>query len=437
MNHGKSVAFYTLGCKLNFSETSAIGRSMEESGFDVVPFEQAADVYVINTCSVTENADKKCRYYVRRALRHNPDAYVVVVGCYAQLKPKEISEIKGVDLVLGAAEKFRLPDILHDLSKQPCGQVMASDIKAADFFVDAYSVGDRTRSFLKIQDGCDYKCSFCTIPLARGKSRSDRPENVLKNARALAAQGVKEIVLTGVNTGDYGKGLSGDYDFYQLIQELDKVEGIERFRISSIEPNLLSNEIIDFCAQSKRFVPHFHIPLQSGSDEMLSLMRRRYRSDLYADRVRHIRSVMPDACIGVDVIVGFAGETDAFFEETYEFLRDLDISYLHVFTYSERANTKALELEGVVPQAVREERNARLQILSEKKRRAFYERFVGQIKQILPEDENKEGQMFGFTDNYLKVAIPYQAELVNQLVSVELSSLNEAGIFEGKVLVEA
>jgi threonylcarbamoyladenosine tRNA methylthiotransferase MtaB len=437
MNHGKSVAFYTLGCKLNFSETSAIGRSMEESGFDVVPFEQAADVYVINTCSVTENADKKCRYYVRRALRHNPDAYVVVVGCYAQLKPKEISEIKGVDLVLGAAEKFRLPDILHDLSKQPCGQVMASDIKAADFFVDAYSVGDRTRSFLKIQDGCDYKCSFCTIPLARGKSRSDRPENVLKNARALAAKGVKEIVLTGVNTGDYGKGLQGDYDFYQLIQELDEVEGIERFRISSIEPNLLSNDIIDFCAKSKRFVPHFHIPLQSGSDEMLSLMRRRYRSDLYADRVAHIRAVMPEACIGVDVIVGFAGETDAFFEETYQFLRDLDISYLHVFTYSERANTKALELEGVVPQAVREERNARLQILSEKKRRVFYERFTGQIKQILPEDEEKDGQMFGFTDNYLKVAIPYQQDLVNQLVTVELCRINEAGVFEGRVLVEA
>jgi threonylcarbamoyladenosine tRNA methylthiotransferase MtaB len=436
MNHGKSVAFYTLGCKLNFSETSAIGRSMEESGFDVVPFEQAADVYVINTCSVTENADKKCRYYVRRALRHNPDAYVVVVGCYAQLKPKEISEIKGVDLVLGAAEKFRLPDILHDLSKQPCGQVMASDIQAADFFVDAYSVGDRTRSFLKIQDGCDYKCSFCTIPLARGKSRSDRPENVLKNARALAAKGVKEIVLTGVNTGDYGKGLSGDYDFFQLIQELDEVEGIERFRISSIEPNLLSNEIIDFCAQSKRFVPHFHIPLQSGSDEMLSLMRRRYRSDLYADRVAHIRSVMPEACIGVDVIVGFAGETDVFFEETYAFLRDLDISYLHVFTYSERANTKALELEGVVPQAVREERNARLQILSEKKRRAFYERFIGQTKYILPEDEEKDGRMFGFTDNYLKVSIPYQAELVNQLTAVELGQINEAGVFEGRVLVE-
>jgi threonylcarbamoyladenosine tRNA methylthiotransferase MtaB len=434
MNSGKSVAFYTLGCKLNFSESSAIGRSMEEKGFHVVPFEHAADIYVINTCSVTDNADKKCRYYVRRALRHNPDAYIVVVGCYAQLKPKEISEIKGVDLVLGAAEKFRLPEILNDLSKQPCGQILSSDISAANFFVDAYSIGDRTRSFLKIQDGCDYKCSFCTIPLARGKSRSDLPENVIQNARKLAAEGVKEIVLTGVNTGDYGKGLDLDYNFYHLIQELDQVEGIERFRISSIEPNLLSNEIIVFCAQSRKFVPHFHIPLQSGSDEMLSLMRRRYKSELYADRVEHIRSVMPDACIGVDVIVGFAGETEAYFESTYNFLRDLDISYLHVFTYSERANTTALHLDNPVPQALREERNARLQILSEKKRRAFYERFQGQTRWVLPEDEEKNGIMHGFTDNYLKVALPYQAELVNQLIPVELGQLNDQGIFSGQVV---
>jgi len=434
MNIGKSVAFYTLGCKLNFSESSAIGRAMEDNGFQVVPFEDPADVYVINTCSVTDNADKKCRYFVRRALRSNPDAYVVVIGCYAQLKPKEISEIKGVDLVLGAAEKFRLPEILHDLSKNPCGQVMASDIKAADFFVDAYSIGDRTRSFLKIQDGCDYKCSFCTIPLARGKSRSDLPENVLSNARKLAAQGVREIVLTGVNTGDYGKGLEGNWDFFRIVQELDKVEGIERFRISSIEPNLLSNEIIDFCASSARFVPHFHIPLQSGSDEMLASMRRRYRRDLYADRVAHIRKRLPDACIGVDVIVGFAGETDGHFRETYEFLRELDVSYFHVFTYSERANTKAIELSNVVPQKVREERNAMLTVLSEKKRRAFYERFVGRPAWILPEDEEKNGMMFGFSENYIKVAIPYQAELVNQLTEVQMTGINEDGVMTGKVL---
>lgn len=434
MNIGRSVAFYTLGCKLNFSETSSIGRSMENSGFQVVPFDQPSDVYVINTCSVTDNADKKCRYYVRKALRKNPDAYVVVIGCYAQLKPKEISEIKGVDLVLGAAEKFRLPEILHDLSKNPCGQVLASDIKAADFFVDAYSVGDRTRSFLKVQDGCDYKCSFCTIPLARGKSRSDLPENVVANAQKLAAQGVKEIVLTGVNTGDYGKGLDGDWNFYKLIQLLDQVEGIERFRISSIEPNLLTNEIIDFCANSKKFVPHFHIPLQSGSDDMLSSMRRRYKSDLYADRVAYIKEKMPDACIGVDVIVGFAGETDRHFQETVEFLKGLDVSYFHVFTYSERANTKAVEIEDIVPQKIREERNTILSSLSEKKRRAFYQKYLGQTAYILPEDEEKNGYMFGFTDNYIKVAIPFDSNLVNQLVEVELTEFTEDGFVLGKVL---
>jgi threonylcarbamoyladenosine tRNA methylthiotransferase MtaB len=436
MNTGKSVAFYTLGCKLNFSETSSIGRSMENHGFEVVSFDTASDVYVINTCSVTDNADKKCRYYVRKALRKNPEAYIVVIGCYAQLKPKEISEIKGVDLVLGAAEKFMLPEILNDLSKNPCGQIMASDIKAANFFVDAYSVGDRTRSFLKVQDGCDYKCSFCTIPLARGKSRSDTPENVIANARKLAAEGVKEIVLTGVNTGDYGKGLEGDWNFYRLIQLLDKVEGIERFRISSIEPNLLTDEIIEFCATSKRFVPHFHLPLQSGSDEMLSSMRRRYRKDLYENRVSKIREVMPDACIGVDVIVGFAGETDVYFQETVDFLKSLEVSYFHVFTYSERANTKALDIDGVVPQKVREERNATLTILSEKKRRAFYEQFIGQTMTILAEEESKNGWMYGFTDNYLKVGIPYNELLVNQLVDITITDFSEDGLLVGKVLAE-
>jgi threonylcarbamoyladenosine tRNA methylthiotransferase MtaB len=436
MNTGKSVAFYTLGCKLNFSETSSIGRSMENHGFEVVSFDTASDVYVINTCSVTDNADKKCRYYVRKALRKNPEAYIVVIGCYAQLKPKEISEIKGVDLVLGAAEKFMLPEILHDLSKNPCGQIMASDIKAANFFVDAYSVGDRTRSFLKVQDGCDYKCSFCTIPLARGKSRSDTPENVIANARKLAAEGVKEIVLTGVNTGDYGKGLEGDWNFYRLIQLLDEVEGIERFRISSIEPNLLTDEIIEFCATSKRFVPHFHLPLQSGSDEMLSSMRRRYRKDLYENRVSKIRDIMPDACIGVDVIVGFAGETDVYFQETVDFLKSLEVSYFHVFTYSERANTKALDIDGVVPQKVREERNATLTILSEKKRRAFYEQFIGQTMTILAEEESKNGWMYGFTDNYLKVGIPYNELLVNQLVDITITDFSEDGLLVGKVLTE-
>ncbi|MCO5233968.1 MAG: tRNA (N(6)-L-threonylcarbamoyladenosine(37)-C(2))-methylthiotransferase MtaB [Chitinophagales bacterium] len=435
MNSGKTVAFYTLGCKLNFSETSAIGRSMESAGFQIVDYDSPSDVYVINTCSVTDNADKKCRYYVRKALRNNPDAYVVVIGCYAQLKPNEIVEIKGVDLVLGAAEKFRLPEILHDLSKNACGQVIASNIKAADFFVSAYSVGDRTRSFLKVQDGCDYKCSFCTIPLARGQSRSDLPENVIANVKDLASKGVKEIVLTGVNTGDYGKGLDDEWNFLKLIQELDEIEGIERFRISSIEPNLLSNEIIEFCAQSKRFVPHFHMPLQSGSDEMLASMRRRYKKDLYANRVSYIRQLMPDACIGVDVIVGFAGESDEYFEETVAFLKSMDVSYFHVFTFSERANTKALELDNVVPQKVREERNARLSILSEKKRREFYQRFIGKTMTILPEDENKNGLMYGFTDNYLKVAIPYDEQLVNQLVKVELLGFTEDGYLEGKVLV--
>jgi len=434
INSGKTVAFYTLGCKLNFSETSAIGRTMEAHGFETVPFDAASDVYVINTCSVTDNADKKCRYYVRKALRHNPDAYVVVIGCYAQLKPQEIVEIEGVSLVLGAAEKFRLPEILSDISKNPCGQVLASDIKDADFFVGAYSIGDRTRSFLKVQDGCDYKCTFCTIPLARGQSRSDLPENVIQNAKDLAAQGVKEIVLTGVNTGDYGKGLEGGWNFLKLIKLLDEVEGIERFRISSIEPNLLSNEIIDFCAQSQKFVPHFHMPLQSGSNDMLASMRRRYRKELYAERVAHIKQVMPNASIGVDVIVGYVGEADEHFQETVDFIKSLDISYLHVFTYSERANTKALEFEGVVPQNIRDERNKILSILSEKKRRAFYEKYIGKVVTIIFEDDNKNGLMHGFSDNYLKVALPYNKDLVNQLVEVELTGFTEGGFLMGKIM---
>jgi threonylcarbamoyladenosine tRNA methylthiotransferase MtaB len=423
----KKIAFHTLGCKLNFSETSAIARQMQERGFTTVDFEEASDVYVINTCSVTDQADTKCRNIVRKAMKQNPDAYVVVVGCYAQLKPKEIASIKGVDLVLGAAEKFKLPEIITDLTKNPCGQVLASEISNANFFVDAYSVGDRTRSFLKIQDGCDYKCSFCTIPLARGKSRSDTPENVLKNAKDLASKGVKEIVLTGVNTGDYGKGIEGDYTFFDIVKRLDEVEGIERFRISSIEPNLLTDEIIEFVAQSKRFMPHFHIPLQSGSDKMLKLMQRRYKSDLYKSRVEKIKNVMPHACIGVDVIVGFPQETDDDFLDTYNFVNELDISYLHVFTYSERANTKAIEMEGVIPVPVRNQRNAMLRTLSEKKKRYFYQQFLGTTRLALMEQEQHGNVMHGFTDNYIKVSMPFDALHVNQLVNVHLQDFDDAG----------
>ena len=423
----KKIAFHTLGCKLNFSETSAIARQMQERGFTTVDFEEASDVYVINTCSVTDQADTKCRNIVRKAMKQNPNAYVVVVGCYAQLKPKEIASIKGVDLVLGAAEKFKLPEIITDLTKNPCGQVLASEISNANFFVDAYSVGDRTRSFLKIQDGCDYKCSFCTIPLARGKSRSDTPENVLKNAKDLASKGVKEIVLTGVNTGDYGKGIEGDFTFFDIVKLLDEVEGIERFRISSIEPNLLTDEIIEFVAQSKRFMPHFHIPLQSGSDKMLKLMQRRYKSDLYKSRVEKIKNVMPHACIGVDVIVGFPQETDDDFLDTYNFVNELDISYLHVFTYSERANTKAIEMEGVIPVPVRNQRNAMLRTLSEKKKRYFYQQFLGTTRLALMEQEQHGNVMHGFTDNYIKVSMPFDALHVNQLVNVHLQDFDDAG----------
>ncbi len=434
MIDGKKIAFHTLGCKLNFSETSAIARQMQERGYRTVDFDGPSDVYVINTCSVTDHADTKCRNIVRKAMKQNPHAYVVVIGCYAQLKPKEIAAIKGVDLVLGASEKFKLPEIITDLTKNPCGQVLASEISNANFFVDAYSVGDRTRSFLKIQDGCDYKCSFCTIPLARGKSRSDTPENVLKNAKDLAAKGVKEIVLTGVNTGDYGKGIEGDYNFFDIVKLLDEVEGIERFRISSIEPNLLTDEIIEFVALSKRFMPHFHIPLQSGSDKMLKLMQRRYKSDLYKSRVDKIKSVMPHACIGVDVIVGFPQETDDDFLDTYNFINALDISYLHVFTYSERANTKAIEMDGIVPTNTRNERNAMFRTLSEKKKRFFYEQFLGQTGNALLEQERNGEMMHGFTDNYIKVSLPFDAEKVNQIVAVQLQDIDNAGNVNAAVL---
>lgn len=439
----KSVAFYTLGCKLNYSETSAIGRVFEEKGYREVKFEDGADIYVINTCSVTDFADRKCRKTVRQALRHAPDAYVVVIGCYAQLKPKEIAAIPGVDLVLGAAEKFRILDYVDDLSKATGkGMVQAGEVKEAKDFINAFSFGDRTRSFLKVQDGCDYKCSFCTIPQARGNSRSNTVESVVDNARSIAGMGVKEIVLTGVNIGDFGNGtevIEGSRPkkealFIDLIKELDQVGGIERYRISSIEPNLLTDEIIEFVANSERFLPHFHIPLQSGSDKVLKMMRRRYQRDLYQKRVGKIRQVMPHCCIGVDVIVGFPGETEEDFLETYHFLNELDISYLHVFTYSERANTPAAEMPNVVPVEERRRRNEMLRILSEKKRRHFYNRFLGQFRNVLFEKHKDETLMTGFTDNYIKIEAPIQPEMLNTIGSVQLMNITENSTVEANVM---
>ncbi|MBL7473128.1 tRNA (N(6)-L-threonylcarbamoyladenosine(37)-C(2))-methylthiotransferase MtaB [Robertkochia sediminum] len=432
MEENKKVAFYTLGCKLNFSETSTIARSFQAEGFDRVEFDEDADIYVINTCSVTENADKRFKSIVKQARKRNEDAFIAAVGCYAQLKPEELAAVEGVDLVLGATEKFKITDYLNDLSKNDFGEVHSCEIEEADFYVGSYSIGDRTRAFLKVQDGCDYKCTYCTIPLARGISRSDTLENVLKNAAEIAAQDIKEIVLTGVNIGDYGKGEFGnkkhEHTFYELVKALDEVEGIERLRISSIEPNLLKDETIDFVAQSKAFVPHFHIPLQSGSNEILGLMRRRYRRELYTDRVRQIKEVMPQACIGVDVIVGFPGETDEHFLETYHYLNELDISYLHVFTYSERDNTLAADMEGVVPKRVRAKRSKMLRGLSAKKRRAFYESQLGTERTVLFEGENKEGYIHGFTENYVKVKAPWDPALVNTLHRVRLTQIDEDGM---------
>lgn len=427
----KKVAFYTLGCKLNFSETSTIARSFQDEGFDRVEFEDAADIYVINTCSVTENADKQFKHVVRQAMKRNDKAFVAAVGCYAQLKPEELAAVDGVDLVLGATEKFKITDYINDLSKNDMGEVHSCEIVEADFYVGSYSIGDRTRAFLKVQDGCDYKCTYCTIPLARGISRSDTMQNVLKNAAEISQQNIKEIVLTGVNIGDYGKGEFGnkkhEHTFLELVQELDKVDGIERLRISSIEPNLLKNETIDFVSKSRTFVPHFHIPLQSGSNDILKKMKRRYLRELYSDRVAKIREVMPHACIGVDVIVGFPGETDEHFLETYHFLNDLDISYLHVFTYSERDNTEAAEFEGVVPANVRAKRSKMLRGLSVKKRRAFYESQLGSHRTVLFEGENKEGYIYGFTENYVKVKTPWNPELVNTLHEITLTKIDDDG----------
>ena len=428
----KKVAFYTLGCKLNFSETSTIARGFTNEGFERVDFSENADMYVINTCSVTDNADKRFKTIVKQAQKNNPRAFVAAIGCYAQLKPEELAAVDGVDLVLGATEKFKITDYINDLSKNDMGEVHSCEIQDADFYVGSYAIGDRTRAFLKVQDGCDYKCTYCTIPLARGISRSDTLDNVLKNASDIAAQGMKEIVLTGVNIGDYGKGEFGnkkhEHTFLDLVKALDQIDGVHRLRISSIEPNLLKNETIDFVAQSNAFVPHFHIPLQSGSDTILKMMRRRYMSDLYIDRVARIKSAMPHACIGVDVIVGFPGETEEHFLETYHFLNALDISYLHVFTYSERDNTAAAEMHGVVPKNVRSKRSKMLRGLSVKKRRAFYESQLGSIRNVLFEGENKEGYIHGFTENYVKVKFPWNPELVNTIHQIKLTEIDEDGL---------
>jgi threonylcarbamoyladenosine tRNA methylthiotransferase MtaB len=433
MENQSTVAFYTQGCKLNFSETSSISRQLVNEGYQKVDFKDKADIYVINTCSVTENADKECKRIVRTALKTSPKAFVVIVGCYAQLKPEQISEIDGVDLVLGATEKFKLNHYLNDLSKKETTEIHSCEIDDANFFVDAYSIGDRTRAFLKVQDGCDYKCTYCTIPLARGISRSDKLENVINNAKSISEKGIQEIVLTGVNIGDYGKGefrnKKHEHTFLDLVKKLDEVNGINRLRISSIEPNLLKNETINFVANSKAFVPHFHIPLQSGSDEILKKMKRRYLTDLYTDRVSYIKSLMPHCCIGVDVIVGFPGETEEHFLETYSFLNELDISYLHVFSYSERANTVAAEMDNPIDKGIRHKRSKMLRVLSAKKKRHFYEQQIGSTRNVIFEGENRDGFMYGFTENYVRVRTPFQSSWINTIKKTELNQMDENGVF--------
>ena len=432
MNAQKKVAFYTLGCKLNFSETSTIARNFQDEGFERVGFAEKADIYVINTCSVTDNADKRFKTIVKNALKLNDEAFLIAVGCYAQLKPNELAAVDGVDLVLGATEKFKVTQYINDLSKNDIGEIHSCEISEADFYVGSYSIGDRTRAFLKVQDGCDYKCTYCTIPLARGISRSDTLENVLANATEISKKGIKEIVLTGVNIGDYGKGEFGnkkhEHTFFELVQALDKIDGIHRLRISSIEPNLLKNETIEFVANSKSFVPHFHVPLQSGSDTLLKKMKRRYLSSVYTDRVSKIKEMMPNACIGVDVIVGFPGETDEAFLETYNYLNELDISYLHVFTYSERPNTEAIHFDAIVPKHIRTKRSKMLRGLSVKKRRAYYESQLNQEHTVLFESENKEGYIYGFTENYVKVKTPWNPGLVNTLHDIVLTEIGLDGV---------
>ena len=432
----KKVAFHTLGCKLNFSETSTIARDFESNGFKKVDFSESADIYVINTCSVTENADNRFKSIVKQALSVNSNAFIIAIGCYAQLKPQELADLNGVDLVLGAKEKFNIMDYMNDLSKQDICKIHSCEIDEADFYVGSYSYGDRTRAFLKVQDGCDYKCTYCTIPLARGISRSDKLENILSNAKNISQKGIKEIVLTGVNIGDYGKGEFGNkkhnHTFLEMIKALDGVEGINRLRISSIEPNLLKNESIEFVSKSNSFVPHFHIPLQSGSNFILKKMKRRYLREVYEDRVNQINSIMPHACIGVDVIVGFPGETEELFLETYNFLNKLDVSYLHVFTYSERQNTEASKMEGSVPIKVRKKRSKLLRGLSVKKRRSFYEKSIGSNRTVLFEGENKSGYIHGFTENYIRVRHPWDPRLVNTLKKVKLDQIDQKGFVRFK-----
>lgn len=434
MNAAKKVALYTLGCKLNFSESSSIARMFQEEGFARVDFNDTPDVFVINTCSVTENADKKCKQLVKKAKKVNPAAFIAIIGCYAQLKPEEIAQIKGVNMVLGAAEKFKIVDYFNQQEKEEVAKVYASKIKAANEFVPSYSHGDRTRSFLKIQDGCDYFCTFCTIPLARGKSRNQSISETFNVANEIASTNVKEVVLTGVNIGDFGQG-KGSEDFFQLIQQLDKIEGIERFRISSIEPNLLSNEIIDFVSQSAKFMPHFHIPLQSGSNKILKMMRRKYLKELYSERVARIKEKMPHACIGVDVIVGFPGETDEDFMETYRFLNELPVSYLHVFTYSERPNTTAIKLENPVSKEKRSERSKMLHILSDKKKRFFYQQFLDEKAKVLLEAEQHEGFLNGFTENYIKVKVPFEEGLENTIQEISIKTIDSENVAEGELVL--
>ncbi|MBS3993744.1 MAG: tRNA (N(6)-L-threonylcarbamoyladenosine(37)-C(2))-methylthiotransferase MtaB [Bacteroidetes bacterium] len=436
MDGQKKVAFYTLGCKLNFSETSTISRNFKKEGFKRVNFEEHADIYVINTCSVTDNADKRFKSIVKNALKINEKAFIVAIGCYAQLQPEELAAVDGVDLVLGATEKFKITHYINDLTKNEVSEIHSCEIEEANFYESSYSIGDRTRAFLKVQDGCDYKCTYCTIPLARGISRSDTLENVLANATEIANQDIKEIVLTGVNIGDYGKGEFGDkkheHTFFELVQSLDKVDGIDRIRISSIEPNLLANETIEFVAKSNVFVPHFHIPLQSGSNKLLKLMKRRYQREVFEDRIKNIKKLMPDACIGVDVIVGFPGETDELFLETYNFINELNVSYLHVFTYSERPNTEAVEMNGVVPKNVRHKRSKMLRGLSVKKRRAFYESQLGKTSRVLFENENKDGFIYGFTANYVRVKTVWKPELINSVHLIRFKEIDA----EGEVLID-
>ena len=439
MNQNHTVALTTLGCKLNFSETSTISRQFKNVGYNVVRFDQFSDIYVINTCSVTENADKQFKSYVSKALKINQDAFIIAIGCYAQLKPEELANVNGVDLVLGSKEKFKILDYLNDFKKNQSSKIHSCEISETNFYRSSFSIGDRTRSFLKVQDGCDYKCTYCTIPLARGISRSDKLDNILRAAKEISDSGIKEIVLTGVNIGDYGKGEFGNKNhkntFLELVTALDKVDGISRVRISSIEPNLLSNDIINFVSNSKKFVPHFHIPMQSGSDTILKLMKRRYLSKLYRDRINHVKQVMPNACIGADVIVGFPGETEEEFMETYNFIKSLDLSYLHVFTYSERDNTEAIGLNNVVPSNIRSKRSKLLRALSVQLKRKFYMSQLGTIKNVLFEPENRNGFIYGFSNNYVRIKTPWRSSIKDKIIPFELQNISDDGLVTGEVSI--